>query len=77
MHVEGSDPHEHVNDEHTNEVPMHDSNMEDHGLVDMQEFGFLVTRTTALETQIATMNESLSKVTTLLNELVRGHERAT
>ena len=48
------------------------SDMEDHGLVDMREFGFLVTRTAALETQIATMNESLSKVTTLLNDLARG-----
>ena len=69
MHVEGGDAHVHVQVDPV-EISMLDVDLDDHGLVDTQEFNFLITRTTVLENQIKQVNENLTKVTNLLNDLV-------
>ena len=40
--------------------------MADHGFVDMVEFGFLVSRTAALEKNLNALNENVTKMTDLL-----------
>ena len=65
-----------LHDEHhgvaqtTHDTLMHENEVGDHGFVDMVEFGFLVTRTAALGKNLANLNESMTKVTDLLNRLV-------
>ena len=69
-----SPPHD-VHDEHHEDVNAMDDDLgiEDHGFINMQEFGFLVTRMVDLEKQVATINESLSTTNNLLNQLVCSH----
>ena len=49
--------------------------MTDHGFVDMVEFGFLVSRTSALEKNLYALNENVTKMTDLLQQLV--HQQAS
>ena len=76
VHVEGGDANVHVHGDPV-EISMADVDLDDHGLVDQQEFNFLVTRTAVLEKQLKQVNENLSKVTNLLNDLVRGQAMGT
>ena len=47
----------------------------DHGFVDMVEFRFLVSRTSALEKNLCALNENVTKMNDLLQQLV--HQQAS
>ena len=76
-----SPPHA-LHDEHgenaqaTHDATMDEVEMADHGFVDMVEFGFLVSRTSALEKNLCALNKNVTKMTDdLLQQLV--HQQAS
>ena len=54
----------------THDATMDEVEATDHGFVDMVEFGFLVSRTSALEKNLSALNENVTKMTDLLQQLV-------
>ena len=54
----------------THKITMDEVELTDHGFVDMVEFGFLVSRTSTLEKNFSALNENVTKMTDLLQQLV-------
>ena len=76
IYTMSSSPHalhvEHGENTQTNhDATMDEVEVADHGFVDMVEFGFLVSRTSALEKNLSALNENVTKMTDLLQQLVR------
>ena len=61
LHVEHGE-----NTQATHDATMDEVEATDHGFVDMVEFRFLVSRTSALEKNLSALNENVTKMTTLL-----------
>ena len=51
---------------------MHEADVSQHGLVDMLDFNFLVNRTTTLENSFVALNKNVTKMSDLLEELIRS-----
>ena len=70
MHDVQDEHHDHEHDSGNDR--MEDLDVDDEGFADMHDLAPLVTRIAELETQFTTMNESLSTMSTLMNQIIRS-----